>query len=59
MQRNGWIRGKSFFSNTNLAMLLDIISEVHGVATTEAFFNNLFAVRNTHGAPLNTYCKFK
>lgn len=49
------------FSNTDLAVRLDLISKVHGVAAAEDFFNNLspqLQTRNTYGALLNTYCKF-
>ncbi|KAI7729435.1 hypothetical protein M8C21_010273 [Ambrosia artemisiifolia] len=50
------------FSNTDLAVRLDLISKVHGVLAAEEYFNNLspqFHTRNTYGALLNTYCKLK
>ncbi|KAK9067715.1 hypothetical protein SSX86_011826 [Deinandra increscens subsp. villosa] len=50
------------FSNTDLAVRLDLISKVHGVSEAEDFFNNLspqLQTRNTYGALLNTYCKLK
>ncbi|XP_076938202.1 pentatricopeptide repeat-containing protein At1g02370, mitochondrial-like [Bidens hawaiensis] len=48
------------FSNTDLAVRLDLISKVHGVSEAERFFNNLspsLQTRNTYGALLNAYCK--
>lgn len=50
------------FSNPDLAVRLDLISKVHGVAAAEGFFNGLsppLQTRNTYGALLNCYCKLK
>ena len=50
------------FSNPDLAVRLDLISKVHGVAAAEGFFNDLSAplqTRNTYGALLNCYRKLK
>nr|XP_043637103.1 pentatricopeptide repeat-containing protein At1g02370, mitochondrial-like [Erigeron canadensis] len=50
------------FSNTDLAVRLDLISKVHGVAAAEGYFNDLSPVmqnRNTYGSLLNSYCKLK
>lgn len=50
------------FSNTDLAVRLDLISKVKGVPAAESFFNGLsphLQNRNTYGALLNSYCKSK
>ncbi|KAL4558902.1 hypothetical protein LXL04_037107 [Taraxacum kok-saghyz] len=50
------------FSNTDMAVRLDLISKVHGVGAAERYFHDLsphLHNRNTYGALLNCYCKLK